>query len=63
MLTVREVAARLKVCTATVYRICERGELPHLRISNALRIPLAALIDYVRAAPLPDAREEERGER
>jgi excisionase family DNA binding protein len=38
LLTVREVAERLGVCTATVYGLCTRGELPHLRVSNAIRI-------------------------
>ena len=38
LLTVREVAERLAVCTAMVYALCERGELRHLRISNAIRV-------------------------
>jgi excisionase family DNA binding protein len=38
MLTVREVAERLRVSSSTVYGLCERGELPHLRVSNAIRI-------------------------
>ena len=38
LLNVREVAERLGVCTATVYGLCTRGELPHLRVSNAIRI-------------------------
>ena len=38
LLTVREVAERLMVCNATVYALCERGELRHLRVSNAIRI-------------------------
>jgi excisionase family DNA binding protein len=38
LLTVREVAARLRTSTATVYGVCERGELAHLRVSNAIRI-------------------------
>ena len=37
-LTVREVARRLRVRPVTVYRLCERGELAHLRVSNAIRI-------------------------
>lgn len=35
---VREVAERLAVCTATVYALRERGEIRHLRVSNAIRI-------------------------
>ena len=36
--SVRDVARRLRVSTATVYRLCERGELHHVRLSNAIRI-------------------------
>jgi len=38
LLTVRDVAERLAVCTATVYALIERGEIRHLRVSNAIRI-------------------------
>ena len=38
LLTVREVAQCLSVSTATVYRLCERHKLAHLRVSNAIRI-------------------------
>ena len=38
LLSVGEVAAELGVCAATVYRLCERGELPHVRIINSIRI-------------------------
>jgi excisionase family DNA binding protein len=42
LLTVRQVAADLGVCTATVYALVSRGELAHVRVSNAIRIhPLA----------------------
>jgi len=34
----RELTGRLGVCAATVYRLCERGELPHARIVNSIRI-------------------------
>jgi excisionase family DNA binding protein len=37
-LTVREVAARLRVSAATVYSLCAQGKLPHARVSNAIRI-------------------------
>ena len=38
LLTVRQVAHWLNVSTATVYALCGRGELAHVRISNAIRI-------------------------
>jgi len=38
LLTVREVAMALRVCTATVYQMVERGELDHVRVSTAMRI-------------------------
>jgi excisionase family DNA binding protein len=38
LLTIREVAARLAVCAATVYALVERGEIRHLRASNAIRV-------------------------
>ena len=43
LLTVREVAARLRVSRATVYRLVQAGALPVLRISNSIRIPAGAL--------------------
>jgi excisionase family DNA binding protein len=42
-LTVREVAERLRVCTATVYAMVKAGKLPHRRVSNMVRIPAAAV--------------------
>jgi excisionase family DNA binding protein len=47
LLTVREVAERLSVSTATIYALCERGELPHVRISNAIRIEPAGLEAFI----------------
>ena len=37
-LTVGEVAERLRVSTATVYALCKRGRLRHVRVANAIRI-------------------------
>src|SRR6266446_4562486 len=34
LLSIRQVAQFLGVSTATVYRLCEAGELPHLRVSH-----------------------------
>ena len=38
LLTVREVAAYLRVSTATVYELCARGRLRHIRVLNAIRV-------------------------
>jgi excisionase family DNA binding protein len=38
LFTVKEVAAILRVCTATVYSMVARGELEHVRVGNAIRI-------------------------
>ncbi|RIX40045.1 MAG: DNA-binding protein [Rhodocyclales bacterium GT-UBC] len=44
LLTVAEAAARLHVSRATVYKLCEAGQLAHLRIStHAIRIPEASV--------------------
>ena len=50
LLSVKEVAARLRVCRAVAYRLCERGELPYIRISNAIRVAPAALAAYLASA-------------
>ena len=47
LLGVREVARRLGVSTPIVYRLCERGELAHLRIGASIRVTLADLVAYV----------------
>lgn len=49
-LTVREVARALRVCTATVYRMCERGDLGHMRVANAIRVSKAALDAFIRTS-------------
>ncbi len=46
MLTVREAARRLGVSTATVYKLCERGDLAHVPILNAVRIASEALAAF-----------------
>jgi len=45
-LTVRQVAARLGVSTATVYKLCTRGELRYVRVLGSIRIDRAALDAY-----------------
>src|SRR5438105_14954762 len=43
LLTVREVAAFLRVSTRTVYAMCAEAHLAHIRVMNAIRIDPAAL--------------------
>jgi excisionase family DNA binding protein len=38
LLTVKHVAALLGVSPATVYRLRREGQLPHVRILNAMRV-------------------------
>jgi excisionase family DNA binding protein len=47
-LTVGEVAKRLGVCRSTVYQLCERRDLGHVRVSNAIRVPGVAVAAYLR---------------
>ena len=47
LLTVREVAARLGVCTALIYRLCARDELAVLRIGGALRFYPKSIESFV----------------
>ncbi len=47
LLTVREVAVKLGVCTAIVYRLVASGELPHVRVSNAIRVTAIDVEEFV----------------
>jgi len=40
----KEAAARLCMHPETIYRLCARGVLPHVRVGSALRIDLAAYL-------------------
>ncbi len=51
LLTVKEVAEELRVAPYTVYKLCERGELPHVRVSNAIRVSSKALAMFRRGRP------------
>ena len=49
LLTVKEAAARLRISTATVYALCARGVLEHVRISTyAIRIAEEQLSRFIR---------------
>ncbi len=45
--TVRSVAARLGLSSASIYKLCQRGELRGMRIGGALRFSPQVIDDYV----------------
>lgn len=47
LLTVREAAGRLGVCTTLVYRACERGELRYTRVGAVVRIAPEDLVAFI----------------
>jgi len=47
LLTVREVAAELAVCRATVYALLERGELERVWVGGSIRIPATSLETFL----------------
>jgi len=47
LLGVGEVARRLGVCTATIYSLCARGELSHVRVLNAIRVAPSDLASFI----------------
>jgi excisionase family DNA binding protein len=58
LLSVSEVAEHLGVSTATVYKICKRGDLPHVRIIDSIRIrpsDVAAFADTRQRQTTPSA--------
>lgn len=40
--SVRELAEILRVSTSSVYQAVAAGEIPHVRVGNAIRIPVRA---------------------
>lgn len=50
LLTVAEVASRMRVSKMTVYRLIHGGELPALRVGRSFRVPGKAVSDYLSAA-------------
>jgi hypothetical protein len=47
LLSVRDVAGRLGVCTATVYKLCERGKLAHVLVLTTIRIRSVDLVSFI----------------
>ena len=54
LLNVKQVVEHLGVSAATVYALCDRNELAHIRVANAIRVSptdLAAFLTASTAAP------------
>lgn len=49
MVTVAEVAQRLRVSTTTVYRMISAGDLPAIRVGNSYRLHRAEVDRYLSA--------------
>lgn len=47
LLTVAEVAERMRVSKMTIYRLVHTGELPAMRIGRSFRIPLSTVRTYL----------------
>lgn len=56
LLTVPEVAARLRVHRGTVYRLIAEGAFPVVRVRSVVRVTEEALAAYVREATDPPRR-------
>lgn len=55
LLTVREVAERLRLHPATVYRLARAGKLPSLRVGRSIRFHADEIERVSREAPsMPD---------
>ena len=50
LLKIAEVAEHLGVCNATVYGLCERGELPYVWVVTSMRIRPRDLEEFVAAS-------------
>ena len=49
-LTVCEVVKRLGVSRSSVYALCARGELRHVRVMNCIRVAQSDLVDFLRSS-------------
>jgi excisionase family DNA binding protein len=54
LLTVRDVAAQLGVCAATVYRLVAEGQLAHVRVLNAIRVAPRDLEAFIETRRRPE---------
>ena len=48
LLTVRQAAERLNISTASLYKLCAKNQVAHVRIGNSIRFALTDLITFPR---------------
>jgi excisionase family DNA binding protein len=56
LLSVRQAARLLGLCTATVYEHCAKGSLRHVKVASAIRIASSALEEFVELRSFPRER-------
>jgi hypothetical protein len=65
LFNIADVAKRLVVCGATVYKLCATGALPHVCVINSIRIEGGALNAFIAAQrrrdrqPSPESRRND----
>lgn len=60
MLTVAEAAEALNISRITIYRMVERGEIPHKRLGRSIRIPASYITECEKKEKEIDVLEEAR---
>jgi len=58
LLTIPEVASRLRISRNLAYELAARGELPHIRLGRVIRVPRDALEDWIAASTVPGTSAE-----
>ena len=58
LLRARDVARILNVSRAMAYRVIQRGDIPVVRIGNAVRVRLSDLQEYVKRAHQNEFEDE-----
>ena len=56
LLKVKQAALRLNVSGGTVYGLCQRGVLPHVRIGGSIRIDEQDLADFIAQSRVVEQR-------
>ena len=62
LLRVAEVAEQLAVGAWAVYKLCEDGDLPHVRINNSIRVRPADLSELIAARRRAKRRKKHRSQ-